>query len=149
MRRAVELILIAAAVALLIGLGAGFRIVGSHYSSDARRLCEFAARNRIPHRWIDLEEDKEAETLLRELNISPQDTPVVICGWEKVLRNPTIAASPTKGLCTFDRFHGCPDSGAGFCEAASPSRSVSSGMGSCSRSRSFVGAQLHDSSPNF
>ncbi|MCG5218138.1 FAD-dependent oxidoreductase [Streptosporangium soli] len=74
---------------LLIGLGAGFRIIGSRYSSDARRLREFTARNRIPHRWIDLEEDKEADALLRELRISTQDTPVVIWRGDQVLRNPT------------------------------------------------------------
>ena len=42
---------------LLIGLGVGLRIVGSRFSPDTRRLREFAARNRLPHRWIDLEED--------------------------------------------------------------------------------------------
>ena len=35
--------------------GAGFRIIGSCLSPDTRRLREFAARNRLPHRWIDLE----------------------------------------------------------------------------------------------
>ncbi|MGW2855968.1 Crp/Fnr family transcriptional regulator, partial [Streptomyces sp. NPDC001215] len=45
---------------LLIGLGAGFRILGSCYSPDTLRLREFAARNRLPHRWVDLEKDKEA-----------------------------------------------------------------------------------------
>ena len=41
---------------LLIGIGAGLRIIGSRYSPDTRRLREFAARNRLPHRWIDLEQ---------------------------------------------------------------------------------------------
>ncbi|GGP17998.1 FAD-dependent oxidoreductase [Nonomuraea glycinis] len=76
---------------LLIGLDAGFRIIGSRYSPDARRLREFAARNRIPHRWIDLEEDEAADALLRELRISPHDTPVVIWHGDQVLRNPTTA----------------------------------------------------------
>jgi thioredoxin reductase (NADPH) len=73
---------------LLIGIGAGFRIVGSRYSPDTRRLREFAGRNRLPHRWVDLEEDAAAETLLRELSIAPEETPVVIWGRE-VLRNPS------------------------------------------------------------
>jgi thioredoxin reductase (NADPH) len=75
---------------LLIGLGAGFRIVGSRYSPDTRRLREFAARNRLPHRWIDVEDDSGAEALLRQLGISPEETPVVIWGKE-VLRNPSNA----------------------------------------------------------
>jgi thioredoxin reductase (NADPH) len=76
---------------ILIGLGAGLRIIGSRYSPDTRRLREFAARNRIPHRWIDLEEDGEAEALLRELGVRPEQTPVVIWRGEQVLRNPSNA----------------------------------------------------------
>ena len=74
---------------MLIELGAGFRIVGSRYSPDTRRLREFAARNRLPHRWIDLERDKEAEALLRQLGVRPEETPVVIWRGEQVLRNPS------------------------------------------------------------
>jgi thioredoxin reductase (NADPH) len=76
---------------MLIELGAGFRVVGSRYSPDTRRLREFAARNRLPHRWIDLEKDKEAERLLRQLGVAPEETPVVIWRGEQVLRNPTNA----------------------------------------------------------
>ncbi|MFJ3222902.1 FAD-dependent oxidoreductase [Streptomyces sp. NPDC086783] len=74
---------------LLIGLGAGFRILGSCYSPDTLRLREFAARNRLPHRWVDLEKDKEAEALLRRFSIRPEETPVVIWKCERVLRNPS------------------------------------------------------------
>jgi thioredoxin reductase (NADPH) len=76
---------------LLIGAGAGFRIIGSCYSPDTRRLREFAARNRLPYRWIDLETDKQAETLLDRFGITPADTPVVIWRGEQVLRNPRNA----------------------------------------------------------
>ena len=76
---------------LLIGLGSGFRIIGSCYSPDTLRLREFAMRNRLPHRWIDLERDQRAEQLLRSLDVAPEDTPVVIWHGEKVLRNPTNA----------------------------------------------------------
>jgi thioredoxin reductase (NADPH) len=73
---------------MLIGLEAGLEILGSRYSHETRRLREFCARNRLPMRWIDLEEDAEAEALLRELDIGPAETPVVIWGG-KVLRNPS------------------------------------------------------------
>ncbi|MEV6653151.1 FAD-dependent oxidoreductase [Streptomyces sp. NPDC051219] len=76
---------------LLIGLGAGFRILGSCYSPDTLRLREFAARNRLPHRWIDLEKDREAEALLRRFGIRPDETPVVIWRGQQVLRNPSTA----------------------------------------------------------
>jgi thioredoxin reductase (NADPH) len=74
---------------MLIGLGAGLQIVGSRYSPDTRRLREFAARNRLPHRWIDLEEDEAAEALLNRLGVAPEETPVVIWRGNQVLRNPS------------------------------------------------------------
>ncbi len=73
---------------LLIQEGTGFRIIGSCYDPDTLRLREFAARNRLPHRWIDLERDENAERLLQRFGVPPQHTPVVIWGGE-VLRNPT------------------------------------------------------------
>src|SRR4051812_14804577 len=73
---------------LLIGLGAGFTIVGSRYSPETRRLREFFARNRLPHRWIDLEQDEGAEALLREVGVTPEETPIVIWRGRDVLRNP-------------------------------------------------------------
>jgi thioredoxin reductase (NADPH) len=76
---------------LLIGMGVGLRILGSRYSPDTRRLREFCARNRIPHRWIDLERDTASEALLQELGVSPEETPVVLWGGEQALRNPSTA----------------------------------------------------------
>jgi thioredoxin reductase (NADPH) len=75
--------------AILIGMGAGFRIVGSRYSPDTHRLREFAIRNRLPHHWIDLEDDPGAEELLRRLGVQPSEAPVVLLGPGKVLRNPS------------------------------------------------------------
>ncbi|WP_079102216.1 FAD-dependent oxidoreductase [Streptomyces sp. TP-A0356] len=77
--------------ALLVGQGAGFRIIGSRYSPDTRRLREFATRNRLPHRWVDLETDEEAEALLRRFGVSPEETPIVIWQDRTLLRNPSNA----------------------------------------------------------
>ncbi|MDX6232822.1 MAG: thioredoxin reductase [Nocardioidaceae bacterium] len=76
---------------LHIGLGAGLRILGSRFSPDSRRLRDFLARNRLPHRWIDLEEDRDAEAMLRQLGVAPHETPVVVWRGEQVLRNPSNA----------------------------------------------------------
>ena len=93
---------------MLIGLGTGLTIVGSRSTPDARRLREFALRNRLPHRWIDLEEDGQAEELLRRLGLTPAQTPVVIFG-DQVRRNPSTAElaemlglraqAPPRGVC--------------------------------------------------
>ncbi|HEX4752085.1 MAG TPA: FAD-dependent oxidoreductase [Solirubrobacterales bacterium] len=72
---------------LLSGLGAGLKIVGSRYLPDTRRLCDFAARNRLPFRWVDPERDGGAEALLERLGVPPEETPVVVWG-SRVWRNP-------------------------------------------------------------
>lgn len=76
---------------VLMRVGTGLRIVGSRWSKDALRLREFAVRNRLPHRWIELEEDAGAEALLGRFGVQPQETPVAIWLGEKVLKNPSNA----------------------------------------------------------
>ena len=76
---------------LLIGSGSGLRIVGSRTSPDTQRLRDFAARNRLPHRFFDIERDAISRSLLRQLDVTPQDLPIVIVGGGRVLRNPSNA----------------------------------------------------------
>ena len=86
--------------AYMIRTGLGLRIIGSRHSSDAARLREFAARNRLPHVWIELEEDPEAaEALLERFGVEPSETPVTVWQGKEVLKNPTIAEfARTTGL---------------------------------------------------
>jgi len=58
--------------------GLGLRIVGSRHSRDATRLSEFAARNQLPHVWIELEEDAKAEALLEKFGTKPSEAPVTM-----------------------------------------------------------------------
>jgi thioredoxin reductase (NADPH) len=67
------------------------RIIGSRRSRDAQRLREFAVRNRLPHAWIELEEDEGAGALLERFGARPQETPVAIWLDQKVLKNPSNA----------------------------------------------------------
>jgi thioredoxin reductase (NADPH) len=76
---------------MLIGEGAGFHIIGSRFSADSRRLRAFVARNRLPHRFLDIEENPDAEQLLEELHVPAEDLPVVIVRGQEILRNPTNA----------------------------------------------------------
>jgi thioredoxin reductase (NADPH) len=63
--------------------------VGSRFSPDTHRLREFAVRNRIPHRWIDVEQDPASEAILRELGVSSDETPIVLWQGSQLLRNPS------------------------------------------------------------
>src|ERR687894_1141421 len=76
----------------LMRAGVGLRIIGSRHSRDATRLREFAARNRLPHAWIELEEDpNKAQALLERFGAKPSETPVTIWQGVDVLTNPTNA----------------------------------------------------------
>ena len=83
----------------MIRTGLGLRIIGLRHSSDAARLREVAACNRVPHVWIELVEDPEAEALLERFGAKPSETPVTIWQGEDVLKNPTNAEfAHTTGL---------------------------------------------------
>jgi thioredoxin reductase (NADPH) len=72
--------------------GFGLRIIGSRRSREATRLREFAARNRLLHVWVELEEDPGAAgALLERFGVKPSDMPVVIWQGKDVLKNPTNA----------------------------------------------------------
>jgi thioredoxin reductase (NADPH) len=64
------------------------RIIGSRYSREAMALRAFAARSRLPHTWIDLEDEDDVEALLASMGFRPRDTPVVITT-TGVLRHPS------------------------------------------------------------
>jgi thioredoxin reductase (NADPH) len=76
---------------LLKGGYVGVKIIGSRFSPAAHRLRDFATRNLVPYDWVDLESDPDADQLLRQLNVSPDETPVVLGGSGKVARNPSLA----------------------------------------------------------
>jgi thioredoxin reductase (NADPH) len=135
---------------LLIDLGVGLRIIGSRYSPDTRRLRDFAARNRLPHRWINLEEDPSAEALLQALGVAPEETPVVIWHGREVLRNPTNAElARAIGL----RAHSGPDRildllvvGAGPAGLAASVYGASEGLATMTIDRIATGGQAGTSS---
>jgi thioredoxin reductase (NADPH) len=70
-----------------IGLAA-VRVIGSHHSKDTHRIREFLAKNKIPFSWIDLEKDPQVDALLKNFKTEAGQTPVVICGEHRILRNP-------------------------------------------------------------
>ena len=75
--------------------GAGLQMVGSRADPDAVRIAEFARRNYLPFRWLDLEGDADqaAQTLQahgRTVESLDQTGPVVFWGSETTLDNPTL-----------------------------------------------------------
>src|SRR5215204_1303152 len=85
--------------AYMIRTGLGLRIIGSRHSRHATRLREIAVRNRVPHVWVELDEERKAKALLEEFGAKPSETPVTVWQGKDVLKNPTNAEfARTTGL---------------------------------------------------
>lgn len=67
------------------------KIVGSGASSDARRLREFLTARDVMHSWLDLDTDEHASTILQQLGVDHEETPVAITRDRQVLLNPSEA----------------------------------------------------------
>ena len=68
----------------------GVRVVGHRYSPEAFALRDFLARNQVPYRWIDVEQDADAGKVLAAVEGERLRLPVVVAGDER-LSAPTVA----------------------------------------------------------
>jgi thioredoxin reductase (NADPH) len=64
-------------------------VLGSTHCAGTLRVKEFLTRNGHPFHYIDLDRDAEAQAVLDQFHVSAADVPVVVCGADAVLRNPT------------------------------------------------------------
>ncbi len=75
---------------LIAGGFEGVKIIGSRFSPEAHRLRDFATRNAIPFRFLDLETDEQADALLRQFNVPASATPIVMNGRGEWWSNPSL-----------------------------------------------------------
>jgi thioredoxin reductase (NADPH) len=76
----------------LLRLGIGLQIFGSRSSLEAQRLRQFAAQNRLPHTWLDLDAGRAPARLLAALGGDPSRTPAVALPGGTLLERPTLLA---------------------------------------------------------
>jgi thioredoxin reductase (NADPH) len=71
------------------GGGAGtLQVFGSRFSPRTLALRGFLVRSGVPHSWVDLEDEDEADVLLARYGVRPADAPVVVTP-TAVLRDPS------------------------------------------------------------
>jgi thioredoxin reductase (NADPH) len=69
----------------------GARIIGHRWSAEGHRVRDFLARNLIPYRWLDIETDPEAASLLA---LAPDDAsalPLIVLPDGSTLAAPSLA----------------------------------------------------------
>ena len=54
------------------------KIIGSDYNPASMALREYAARNRLPHHWIDADTQPDVAALLEHLGVTAADLPIAI-----------------------------------------------------------------------
>jgi len=69
---------IARRTVLLSGAASTLRLVGSRYSPETSRVREFLVRIRVPHEWLDPDDDPEVDELLRGFGVTPAELPVAV-----------------------------------------------------------------------
>jgi len=75
----------------LLRRGAGLTVIGSRYDERCRALLQSFSLSRMGVTWMDLEDQPEAEALLRELRVPVTDLPIVLIPGRPLLRNPQPA----------------------------------------------------------
>ena len=56
----------------------GLRVVGNRWSLNDHKLRNFLSRNHVPYRWLDSAASEDAQKLLAERHLTPEQLPVVL-----------------------------------------------------------------------
>ena len=70
--------LLARRMALMSTAADTLQIVGSKFTPASMALREYAARNRLPHHWIDADNDADVGALLAGVGVTAADLPIAI-----------------------------------------------------------------------
>ena len=70
----------------------GIQLIGFQYSPNSHKLKDFLAGNLIPYRWLDIEKDPQASTLLELNRLTLEELPVVITEEGKVFIQPEVSS---------------------------------------------------------
>lgn len=68
---------------------AGVLVIGSRHARDTLRVRDFLSKNQVPFTWIDVENNRRVQNLLRRFNISEEETPLVNVRGQAVFKNPS------------------------------------------------------------
>lgn len=66
-------------------------VIGSRDSAATLRLQAFLVRNGHPYRYVDVTHEADVQILLDEMKVDTTHVPILICGTDRVLRNPSDA----------------------------------------------------------
>jgi thioredoxin reductase (NADPH) len=68
----------------------GLRVIGHRWSLKDHQLRNFLSRNHVPYRWLDAAASDDAQQLLRERSLDPEELPVVLFADGSALVDPEV-----------------------------------------------------------
>jgi thioredoxin reductase (NADPH) len=66
----------------------GLRLIGHQWSAQSHAIKDFLAGNLVPYRWLDIERDPDARTLLDAAGVTSDGLPALVFEDGSVLRSP-------------------------------------------------------------
>lgn len=66
----------------------GIRVTGALWSTSSHQVKDFLTRNQIPYQWLDIEKDREAQSLIESVKEEDGRLPVVFFPDGSVLIEP-------------------------------------------------------------
>ena len=64
-------------------------VIGSNHCAATLGIREFLTRNSHPYQYLDLDKDPNVQGFLDRFGLRPEDIPVVICRYDRVLKRPS------------------------------------------------------------
>lgn len=74
----------------------GIRIAGYQYSPKSHNLKDFLAGNLVPYKWLDIEQNNEADQLLQLHQLDRKELPAVFFEDGTILSDPTVQDVATR-----------------------------------------------------
>jgi thioredoxin reductase (NADPH) len=127
----------------------GIRVVGAAWSTNSRSVKDFLTRNQIPYQWLDIELDREAQTLIETLDEGNEHLPVVFFPNGSVLIEPeNVELAEKAGLNsqTAEQFYDLIVVGAGPAGLGAAVYSGSKGLKTLLIEQESIGGQADTSS---
>jgi thioredoxin reductase (NADPH) len=72
-------------------------VYGAHWCPDCRRSKQFLGEHQIPYNWVDIEQDKGGEKIVKEKNRGKRIIPTIVFADDSFLVEPSNAELAAKG----------------------------------------------------
>lgn len=67
---------------------AQIKVYGTRWCGDTRRALRIFDKRKVPYQWIDIDQDKQGEKIVKDINNGNRSVPTIVFPDESVLVEP-------------------------------------------------------------